>query len=198
MEFLSQDCDDFITKFRYGDALFNCTKGYCPGWRKIRSFYGTCCSYNYHPNNKCNASVLNQAEKLSGMSILFSRPGYSTGVKLLLSQPGSYITHFTDSFSVIPEFDNYFRIYLINEILTAAFQNLPLKHRRCMQPGDMDNFMYIRSRCILVCTAEAMYRECGCHPYFIPSITEISKTHRNCTVNDLLCFKYETGKRSNF
>lgn len=141
------------------------------------------------------SSVLNQANKLGGMHILFSRDENSSGVKLLISPPRSYVTHFTDIFSIIPDFDNFFQIYIRNEILTNAFQKLPLKSRRCVLPGDMEDLMYLRSRCVLICIAEEMYTNCGCHLYFIQAITLKSKTHRDCTFKDLLCFKNQTGKR---
>lgn len=188
-----------MRKFRYGIEMFECTSNDCPGWKLIPTVYGTCCSFNFHPLSKWSASVLNQAGKFGGMNILFSDSGQNmppSGISIIISQPGSFITRFLDQdmFPLIPGYDNYFRLYLNLQDISPFFKHLPLKSRQCMLPVDGPPSAYFRSRCILICITEAIYRECGCHPYFMPIIKENSKIFRNCTIKDLLCFANRTSE----
>lgn len=205
--FLLQKCNEAIQEYRYGIKMFECNINGCPGWSQTATVHGTCCSFNYFPLAKERASVLNQAGNLGGMNILFGGKNATaegafdsktsiTGLNLIISEPGSFITLSSEMFSLTADFDNYFRIYLSNDAVSSDYESLPLKLRQCFLSRDMHtNTIASRSRCTLVCTMEITHRECGCHPYHLPFITHTSKTIRNCTINDLNCIRSKTGER---
>lgn len=97
-------------------------------------------------------------------------------------------------FSLLPGFNNHFRLYLTNYITTSHFKSLPLKSRHCLLPHDLGSSLVHRSRCTLVCAMEFIYQVCGCHPYYMPILLEKSKSIRNCTILDLYCIRNRTGK----
>lgn len=191
--FLFQKCHEVIDKYQFGLDLFHCNIDSCPGWRRVRTVHGTCCSFNHYPiETKLNASILNQAGKFGGMNILFR--SLEGGLNLIIAQPKEYITFSNGVYSLLPGFDNYFRLYLTSDIISKYFEKLPLKSRQCMLSRDLGPILMFRSRCTLVCKMEYIYSVCGCHPYYMPFIIEKSKSIGNCTIKDLICFRNRTGK----
>lgn len=174
--------------------MTECEPDNCPGWTKTTTPYGTCCSFNYFPMAPLSASVLNQSGKFGALHIIFSgRNIADTGLMLIVAQSNAFITHYDNSLPIFPGFDNFFGIHSLKDTGTSQFQNLPLKYRQCMMPTDGDSNHIARSRCMLLCATEIIYKECACHPYFMPNFQEPSKSIRNCDVRDLLCFRDKPG-----
>lgn len=184
-----------MQKYRYGMDVFDCRRGNCPGWKRMETIHGICCVFNYHPGAKQNASVLNQAGKLGGMNILFSgKNAASEGVTLIITRPGSFVTHLADLFTLVPGFDNYFRLYLTHDIYTSYYEKLSVKLRRCFTAADGEKSLVFQTRCLLVCAAKKLHEICNCHPYFLPILEPEDKSFRSCTVADLMCVRYRAGK----
>lgn len=178
------------------DDLYDCTPYDCPRWQKILTVYGACCSFNYYPTPeaKLNATVLNQFGELGGLNILLSSQHLpDSGISLIISRPGGYIMHYSEKIALVPGFDNFFSFYVNKFSSHSNFASLDFESRRCMLPQEDDRWKSI-SWCTLSYTLEAIYKECGCHPYYMPNRTKESATKRKCTVKDLNCFRYTPGK----
>lgn len=189
-----------MVKYRYGIEYFDCTAKSCPGWKETQTVHGPCCSFNYQPLAKQNAIVSNQAGKLSGMNILFSGYDLPSSLTVIFSQPGEFITLYSEVYALIPKFDNYFRIYSTNVMVTKHFEGLPIKSRKCMLPNDMRDMapsLVFRSRCIRICRMKLIYKECECHPYYMPFALQ-TKSIRNCTIKDLTCIRSKAKGKISF
>lgn len=183
-----------MKKYRYGKEIFECRPGNCPGWQRVTTVHGTCCAFNYHPLGKANASVLNQEGLLGGMDILFAgEEASSLGAILIITQPGSYITHSVESFNIVPGFDNFFGLYLTNEIYSSDYEKLPLRLRRCFLVSDGKPSLVFQTRCLLLCAAKNAHDKCNCHPYFLPIIEPAHKSVRSCNVGDTMCIRTKAG-----
>lgn len=189
-----------MVKYRHGIEYFDCNATNCPGWKETRTVHGPCCSFNYHPLAKENARIFNQAGKLSGMNILFSGNDLPSSLTVIFSQPGAFITLYSEVYALITKFDNYFRIYLTNDVVTKRFEGLPVKYRKCVLPSDMRDMapsLVFRSRCILTCVMELINQECECHPYYMP-IAFQTQSIRNCTIKDLTCIRKKAKGKISF
>lgn len=183
-----------MMRYHYGRNILDCNSTHCPGWNSVGTVYGTCCAFNYYPN-KDNYSVLNQFDKFGGIQILFSGQKLQmTGLFLVISQPGAFVTRYDDIFALVPASDNYLSISSTYDVVTSHFERLPLESRQCLLPKDGKSSRVFRSRCMLSCALQTMYKECGCHPYFMPITLQGDKVFRNCTVYDLTCFQDKKGE----
>lgn len=187
-------------KYTFDGITHDCSSDSCAGWRKVSSILGTCCSFNYHPIALPNVTVINQAGKFSGIQILFSSKNLPTfGLSLVISYAGEYITPYDSVFKLFPRFDNFFRLDLEKIISHPRFNSLSMESRRCVLPTDGTDAGFYRSWCTLICIVENIYKECGCHPFCMPILTQRSASMRKCTVNDLTCFRQKyNGKLRTF
>lgn len=184
-----------MQKYRYGTTdVYNCSAGSCPGWERLSTIYGTCCAFNYHPFGKSSASVLNQVGILGGVNILFGgKDATSDGVVMIITKPGSFITHSSEMFHLIPGFDNFFRLHLIHDTYSSDYERLPVRLRRCFSASDGRPSLVFQSRCLFVCAAETAHDQCDCHPYFLPIIEPSHQSIRSCNMSDLICIRNKAG-----
>lgn len=177
-------------KYAFDGITHDCTSNSCHGWQKVSTILGTCCSFNYYPIALPNVTVINQAGKFSGIQILFSSKKLPTsGLSLIISYAGEYITPYDNAFKLFPGFDNYFRLDLEKIIPHPQFKRLSMKSRRCVLPTDGTDAGFYRSWCTLICIVQNIYQECDCHPFNLPVLTQKSASMRKCTVDDLRCFR---------
>lgn len=184
-----------MQKYRYGTTdIIDCRPGNCPGWKRLETIHGTCCTFNYHPLKKSNASILNQIGILGGMNILFAgRDATTEGVSLIITKPGSFITHSSEIFNLIPGYDNFFRLHLTHDTFSSDYKNLPVSLRRCFTISDGKPSLVFQTRCWLVCAAANAHEKCDCHPYFLPIIEPAHKSVRSCDISDLMCIRNKAG-----
>lgn len=139
----------------------------------------------------------NEWGKRSGVSVIFGDEGDATtrsGFNVFIHHPAEYITKATRIFSLIPEHEHFIRIYPRSNKPSEYFLSLPYESRRCLLPHERDLTLFRQSRCRLLELSKAIHQVCGCHPYFMPILTDTFKTIRNCTVHDIDCFKYDSSK----
>lgn len=159
------------------------------------TIYGACCSFNYSPLDLQNVIVINQASQFSGIHILFAGQNIpNTGINLIISFAGEFITPYDSTFKLFPGCDNFFRLQLEKILTHQYFDRLSFKSRRCVSPTDGSDIGFYRSWCIMTCLLENIYKECDCHPFQLPILTQRSANMRKCTVKDLICFRTKTGK----
>lgn len=188
-----------MVRYRFADEIFECNETSCPSWKKTFTVYGACCSFNYHPtsnfNSKSKSVNLNQIGQMSGLSIVFSTKNLpESGLSLIITRPGGYVMHYNSFFALNPRFDNFFQLYVQSYRSHSNFERLPFDIRRCLLPKNVDDEREkSQSWCALYYTLETIYKECDCHPYYMPNVTKQSASIRNCTVKDLFCFKQNEG-----
>lgn len=185
-----------MLRYRFDNKLVDCKPESCPKWQKISSVFGACCSFNFYPkpSSRLNATIINQVGKLGGMTILFSSKHLpASGLSLIITNPGGYIMPYDSASTLFPGFENFFRLYFKRYLFHPNFEHAPYKTRRCMLSRRNDDRWNSYSWCILNHTLEIIYKECDCHPYYMPNVTEKSASMRNCTVKDLLCFRDKPG-----
>lgn len=172
--------------------VLECNSSSCPGWKRVQCVHGQCCSFNYHPLERNKAVMLQQSDRLSSLSILFDGNVPLSGLKLMITPPGTFITHYVEVFFLCPNADNFF--YFLSKIgtYTTQFSYLPLNRRKCRLPTDDPSSVYFKSQCTLNCRAEVIHKLCGCHPYYI-SHAGNHKNIRKCTFEDLICFRDQPG-----
>lgn len=190
-----QNCHDFILRYYILGETVDCTRDSCPLWQKILTVYGACCSFNYYPPfiSRLNATKINQVGQLSGLSILFSSEKFpDSGLSLIITNAGAYVMPYNNMFTLFPGFDNFFNFGVKRYGFHPNFRRLTFQSRRCMI-SNSDKRLRSRSYCVLNYTLEIIYKECKCHPYYIPHLSADKPLLRNCTVNDLLCFRHEPG-----
>lgn len=189
-----KDCGDYIVNYRFDTKQFDCTPETCGGWNIISTIYGMCCSFNFHPNNTSQTYYSNDWGKGTGISIIFtSNTATKSGFNVFIHHCTEYVTKATSIFPLIPGYENFIRIWPQYDRVSKHYLGLPLEQRKCFLSTDRNLKLFRQSRCRLFGFATAIYKNCGCHPYFMPSFENNHTSIRNCTIMDIHCFSHNSG-----
>lgn len=117
-----------------------------------------------------------------------------SGFHIFVHHGAEYVTKSTPIISLLPGYDNFIRVRPQFNIPSQHFLSLPFESRRCLLPHDRNLTLFRQSRCHITEFGSAIYKECGCHPYFFPQFEDAKNTTENCTVHALQCFKFDSGE----
>lgn len=185
---LLQDCGNLITRYRFGNDEFDCSRGSCTGWRSVNTMIGKCCTFNFHPSEGTIRSGYhsNQIGQRQALSILFNGHGPSvSGVFLRVHYPNKEISASVEQTALFPGFENFLRVFPNYRGSNKRFESLSLESRQCLLPRERKKAIDRTSICLDGCQTKNIHSICRCHPFFK---SVVSSSIRNCTISDLHCF----------
>lgn len=112
---------------------------------------------------------------------------YSNGLMMLIHHPNDFPSETEQIMLIKPGRSNFIAVYPIITTCSSDVLKLGVSARKCIEPEDFFDQIYVRSACELECFTKRIYFICNCHPYYLPTLLN-GPNIRNCTVKDAICF----------
>ncbi|XP_053686211.1 sodium channel protein Nach-like [Sabethes cyaneus] len=202
---LGMTCKDLIVVCYWARKRFPCFgNDTFLNWTDSTSHYGACCSFNYHPivQKSMIPFAVNTYGIHGGLSVIGTgfpeasdgKSGalYSEGLMLMIHHPHDFAVEGAPLTLLGLGSETFISVSPTDSRCSEQVMLLPQTQRSCIIgkdfPTPIEN--YRQPTCMLECLRDEIHRKCGCHPYHLPSQSQIpgrTKQIRKCAVEDSMC-----------
>ncbi|XP_055527647.1 sodium channel protein Nach [Wyeomyia smithii] len=202
---LGMTCKDLIVVCYWARKRFPCFGNHSfLSWTNSTSHYGACCSFNYHPivQKSMVPFAVNSYGIHGGLSVIgtgFPKAAdgksgalYSEGIMLMTHHPHDFAVEAAPLTLLGLGSEAFISVSPTDSRCSEQVMLLPQAQRSCIIEKDFSTPIgnYRQPTCMLECLRDEVHRKCGCHPYHLPSRSQIpggAKQIRKCSVEDSMC-----------
>ncbi|XP_013108195.2 sodium channel protein Nach [Stomoxys calcitrans] len=190
-------CSDFVKRCFWGNVEFPCRQKHeYLSFSPTTSFMGSCCSFNYHPQNLSyvpfSANTFGVDGGLSFIGFEGSPENISTGLIVFVHHPIDFATEAASSVTITTNAESFIEVFPTMQASSADVLELPPKKRDCLTSEDVSQAVYRQAACLLECESRIIMQKCKCVPYHLPNFSDTPM--RECQLNDSLNYSKDFDK----
>ncbi|XP_030375575.1 sodium channel protein Nach [Scaptodrosophila lebanonensis] len=187
---VSPGCADFVKRCFWGFSEFPCNQSHeYLSFIPTTAYLGPCCSFNYNPRNTSfvpfSANIFGMDGGLTFIGTEGSERNLSTGLIVLVHHPMDYVTESAASVTITAGSESFVEVSPTVQSSSAEVLELSQRKRDCLISDDVELRNYRQAACMLSCQTEAIFSQCGCHPYLLPIVND---KYKECNLNDTFCY----------